>query len=191
MYPISVTVGEHDLLDPSESPSQTLGVAYALFHADFGKEAQFDNDVAVLVLSAALDPRLNLMPACLPSPDYSVSGSVVTVVGWGATHEGGFSSNVLREAHIPVLQESTCQTSYPGSFLPEKMICAGYLVGRTDTCQGDSGGPVTHQESPTEPWTVVGVVSFGRGCARPGYPGVYTRITTFLPWLSKVMHLYP
>ena len=42
--------------------------------------------------------------------------------------------------------------------------------------QGDSGGPMAIV-SPDEIYTLAGVVSFGKGCALAGYPGVYARVS--------------
>ena len=68
------------------------------------------------------------------------------------------------------------------------MVCAGYPSGGSDTCQGDSGGPLVVQKSPTDDSAIVyGVVSWGIGCARPGYPGVYTRVTKYVDWILNHM----
>lgn len=68
--------------------------------------------------------------------------------------------------------------------LTESFLCAGWEEGGKDACQGDSGGPLM-TEGPNERTMIVGVVSHGIGCGSPGYPGVYTRTTTYLDWIEK------
>lgn len=52
--------------------------------------------------------------------------------------------------------------------------------------QGDSGGPLLLYV-PSRQWVQVGIVSFGNKCAEPGYPGVYTRLTRYMPWIHTNM----
>ena len=78
---------------------------------------------------------------------------------------------------MPFVSDSTCQQSYPG-LIASDMICAGYPQGGVDTCQGDSGGPMFRRNS-TNQWIEVGIVSWGNGCARPNFPGVYSQVSTF------------
>jgi secreted trypsin-like serine protease len=103
-----------------------------------------------------------------------------TIMGWGATREGGSSSRYLLKAQVPFVSDSVCGTNYRNagySFTESHMLCAGPLSGGTDTCQGDSGGPMV--KSTGSGWVQVGIVSWGHGCARRNYPGVYTEVSTF------------
>ena len=84
--------------------------------------------------------------------------------------------------------ENCAKTEYGSFKITSNMVCAGYPSGGSDTCQGDSGGPLVVQKSPTDDSAIVyGVVSWGIGCARPGYPGVYTRVTKYVDWILNHM----
>jgi secreted trypsin-like serine protease len=100
-----------------------------------------------------------------------------TVAGWGSTSEGGAQQRYLRKATVPFVSDASCQQSYP-ELIASQEICAGYAAGGVDTCQGDSGGPMFRTDSSGQ-WVEVGIVSWGNGCAEPGYPGVYTEVSTF------------
>ncbi|XP_015418860.1 PREDICTED: neurotrypsin [Myotis davidii] len=71
-----------------------------------------------------------------------------------------------------------------------RMLCAGSLHGhsRVDSCQGDSGGPLVC-ERPGAGWAVYGVTSWGYGCGAKGSPGVYTKVSAFVPWIKSVTKL--
>lgn len=102
-----------------------------------------------------------------------------TVAGWGAATEGGGQQRYLLKANVPYVSDADCQDAYGGSLVPGEELCAGYLAtGGVDTCQGDSGGPMFRKDG-AGAWLQVGIVSWGEGCARAGYPGVYTEVSTF------------
>jgi secreted trypsin-like serine protease len=133
-------------------------------------------DVAYLVLSSpSTQGQIKLAGAdegALWDP-----GSPVEISGWGSTSEGGSRQNTLRAATVDVIADTTCGNVlvYGADFDPATMVCAGYMSGGVDTCQGDSGGPL---QAPLESggYRLVGITSWGDGCARPGLPGVYTRV---------------
>ena len=100
-----------------------------------------------------------------------------TVAGWGAAREGGAQQRYLLKATVPYVPDSTCDNSYP-ELNPPMEICAGYTSGGTDACQGDSGGPMFRRDA-NNAWIQVGIVSWGYGCARANYPGVYAQVSYF------------
>lgn len=109
-------------------------------------------------------------------------GDLLTVTGWGTTSSGSASST-MQEAQVPRVSDPACSTAYGGDFDAGSMFCAAYAAGGVDTCQGDSGGPITaptvaspSKRNPAH-WRLVGVTSWGTGCALADYPGVYARIT--------------
>jgi secreted trypsin-like serine protease len=125
----------------------------------------------------------NVKAAVLPEPALKpVAGTNLIVSGWGKLIDG-FSSptSILQVVTVPVVTQTTCNSVY-GS-ITDSMICAGEAY--KDSCQGDSGGPLVLKQGVTN--VIVGVVSFGIGCGKPGYPGVYARVTTFLDWIRENM----
>ncbi|SDT56378.1 LPXTG-motif cell wall anchor domain-containing protein [Jiangella sp. DSM 45060] len=103
-----------------------------------------------------------------------------TVAGWGADAEGGEQQQFLLEAEVPFVSDDECLASYPDDegwgFAPGIELCAGFAEGGIDSCQGDSGGPLFREDENGE-HVQVGIVSWGNGCARPNYPGVYTQVS--------------
>lgn len=92
----------------------------------------------------------------------------------------------LRQVEVPLVSSEDCRSAYKFDWLDRHQICAGFPVGGKDSCQGDSGGPlVVRDDKGTGGWIQVGVVSEGRGCALPGFPGIYTRVSEFADWLKQ------
>jgi trypsin len=112
--------------------------------------------------------------------------ATVRVTGWGAISEGGPASDKLLYVDVPVVSNTECNKpeSYDGR-VSDQMFCAGAREGGLDSCQGDSGGPVMSIVSGTK--ELVGIVSWGFGCARELKYGVYTRVTTVSQWVSDTM----
>ncbi|XP_037917458.1 trypsin beta-like [Hermetia illucens] len=100
------------------------------------------------------------------------------VSGWGTTSEGGQLSEVLRTTSFPIVSRARCKRIYKKA-LTRSMFCAGRMVGGRDTCQGDSGGPLTVDGK------LAGVTSYGNGCGKRGYPGIYTRIIATRKWIIR------
>ncbi|KAK2540967.1 hypothetical protein Q9233_001020 [Columba guinea] len=98
----------------------------------------------------------------------------------------GPTSNVLQEAEVPLISNEKCQQLMPEYNITENMICAGHDAGGVDSCQGDSGGPLTFEDG--NKWVLIGVTSFGYGCALPKRPGVYVRVTMFVDWIGKIIY---
>jgi secreted trypsin-like serine protease len=88
------------------------------------------------------------------------------------------------KVEVPYVDEKTCEDDYTGYTISEKMICAGEK-GK-DSCQGDSGGPLVAYDENNSP-VLVGVVSWGIGCAYEGYPGVYARVSAFVDWINQTI----
>lgn len=129
-------------------------------------------DVSVLTLDR------NLTYGTLPIATSSdtglyAAGTSGTILGWGTTSSGGSASRYLLKATVPVVSSTSCANSYGTDYKSAHMVCAGYTQGGTDTCQGDSGGPLVAGGK------LIGITSWGEGCAAAGYPGVYARVSAY------------
>lgn len=124
------------------------------------------------------------------SPDAPAAGTLARVIGWGTTTDGGVISQQLQEVDVPIVSDSDCAGSYGSGYIAATMLCAGYPAGGKDACQGDSGGPLMVPTSDvSKPWTLVGIVSWGAGCAQANAFGVYTRVanTSIQRWLTDTL----
>jgi len=152
-------------------------VSQVVMHPQYSS-SDISNDACVLVLEKSIDDS-NASPAMLPSAGMSFNkGDPFVVSGWGTTSEGGSISSTLKAVTVPYVPDSECDDAYTGSVVGDVMICAGE-AGK-DSCQGDSGGPMTSDGYH------VGIVSWGYGCARAGYPGVYSQTDAFLGFINGV-----
>lgn len=134
------------------------------------------NDVALLRIKPLGLPRINLG---INEPQKNV-----TVVGWGRLSEGGTLSRVLQEVFVNIVPNKVCNVAYGN--IDDTKLCAGEK-GK-DACSGDSGGPLFVSDQQTVPvYTQYGIVSYGRGCAREEFPGVYTRISSYVNWINETM----
>jgi trypsin len=110
------------------------------------------------------------------------SGAPTIVSGYGSISESGGSSNTLRSAVTPIISDPACAAPsvYGSDVISSSMVCAGFLAGGVDSCFGDSGGPL---QAPAAGgiFRLVGLVSWGDGCAEPNKPGVYARVGAGAP----------
>ncbi len=154
-------------------------VAYEV-HPDYDEDNS-DNDVALCYLAnpVEIDDDQVVLELNLDN-DVPVVGEILRAIGMGRLVSGGPVPDVLQYADVPYVDNDTCNGPYMGR-ITDNMLCAGYPAGGVDSCQGDSGGPlvmVTPNDKGRDIHTYVGTVSWGYGCALPGYPGVYARTSS-------------
>ncbi|XP_026105345.1 transmembrane protease serine 4-like [Carassius auratus] len=163
--------------------SRGVSVEKIVVHSYYSRLSN-DYDIAMLKLTRPVTVGESILPVCLPPHQLSVKEMLV-VTGWGLLKEKGELPSVLQKASVPLIDRSECsKPSVYGSAITPRMLCAGFLEGNIDACQGDSGGPLVY---PASRWKLMGIVSWGVGCARNGKPGVYTDVSQFLSWIYTVM----
>ena len=182
MGTLTVVAAEHDLTEES-GDEQVVAVSEIIVNPDFDGH-DYVNDIAILRLASPLDIDEYLVNSiCIPSQGEDFTDMTAMITGWGNTAEGGEGSNVLMEAQVNTLTDSVCRNlGYNPDFIYDQHICAGYQEGGVDSCRGDSGGPLAVMKDDGR-WYLAGITSWGTGCARPQYPGVYTEMSWFVDWV--------
>lgn len=110
----------------------------------------------------------------------------LVVAGWGRTESYNFSPTKLK-LQIPPVSDYQCIAKFQTIkvALADTQICAGGESGR-DSCSGDSGGPLMATfANDSGQWYVKGIVSFGNRCGLNGWPGVYTKVSSYLKWIKQ------
>ncbi|XP_042096597.2 serine protease 33 [Ovis aries] len=184
-------------LRPSSPPALLAPVRRVLLPPDYSEDGAH-GDLALLLLRRPTPLSTRVQPVCLPEPGAPPPpGTPCWVTGWGSLRPGVPLPKwrPLQGVRVPLLDARTCDHLYHlGTNVPQVehivlpgSLCAGYVGGQKDACQGDSGGPLVCMKSGR--WVLVGVVSWGKGCALPNRPGVYTNVATYSPWIQAHLNI--
>jgi len=170
---LQIVAGEHDLFT-AEGNEQAVALKQIVLHEDYSPYGTI-NDISLLKLDGFLSFNDYVQPIALPDAGERFTGTAI-VSGWGTLSSGGSSPDKLQWVEVPIVSDVVCRAAYGSSSILDSMMCAG--EEGHDSCQGDSGGPLNCGGK------LCGVVSWGRGCAAAGYPGVYTEVSYFLDWIA-------
>ncbi|XP_065499649.1 coagulation factor IX [Caloenas nicobarica] len=182
---ITAVAGEYNT-NEDDNTEQRRKVVKILPHPTYNATInKHHNDIALLELDQPLSFNSYVTPICLGSRDFTnalLKHGMGTVSGWGSTLFRGRPATVLQVLKVPFVDRPTCLKSTSTTIL-QKMFCAGYSAGGSDTCSGDSGGPYTTEIEGT--WFLTGITSWGEECAKPGKYGIYTRVSTYVKWIKE------
>ena len=184
---LKVVVGDTTLAVGTETTSFVVNVKAIKQHPNYGQNG-IDNDISVLELETpvSLTDYPNIKPICLPASGATYDGATATVSGWGTVSSGGNSNSHLHEVDVTVFANGDCGAM--NQYMTNDMLCAGLKEGGKDACQGDSGGPLfTPDSANNNSQTLVGVVSWGIGCAGVDALGIYAEVSLFKDWLNQQM----
>ncbi|CAF0982602.1 unnamed protein product [Adineta steineri] len=177
-------------LTPSSSNKfyQIRSISQITIHPSYATTDTYENDIALIRLSTPLDMTNGyIKPICLPTGTNSEPPDNIDMIaaGWGVTSTSqDISSQNLQQVTIKSIKSTSkdCLKIIDNS---QVQFCARILTtGGKDTCQGDSGGPLVAFINGL--WQLDGITSYGYGCALPGYPGVYTRVSFYIPWIKSI-----
>jgi hypothetical protein len=180
-----VVMGKHQL---SAADGERFTITQVILHPEYDGNIG-SADLALLQLSRP--STRTVLPL-----DLAVDGNVearavqATVIGWGQYEQG--YADTLRQVTLPFFSHERCKANYRGlsglDLVSDGMVCAGYENGGKNACFGDSGGPLMIATSAAPGWKQVGIVSWGSFfCGAAEYPNVYTRISTYQPWISDCL----
>jgi secreted trypsin-like serine protease len=172
---IQVVAGRED---KNSSAGQSVNVTAQWVHPSY-QSVDGGNDVAVLTLGSPVEGQTPLPLATSQDAALYNPTTNSTALGWGATSSGGSASDVLLKVDVPITTDEQCTSAYSNRYVKDAMVCAGLEEGGKDSCQGDSGGPLVAGGK------LIGVVSWGDGCASPGKYGVYARVMSYYDLLKE------
>lgn len=188
---IKVLIGCIDIRNCSHA--NLRGVSHIIRHPLFNAST-YTADIAVLHLTN--DAHMYGLDIAQDTIRDVGDNDYVTAFGWGNTEETSIwrpmiPFTILRSVDMNVVSNEVCNDAFEDTvgIRPVKpdSLCAGQEEGGKDACQGDSGGPLVSYDTDTHAPHLVGVVSWGIGCARPHYYGVYTRVAYYKDWLMTVL----
>lgn len=190
LFRSKISGGSIDLRDPKRIQ---LKIAKSFIHPTYGA-SQSSHDFALLKLSTEINfnETKKLSAIAIADSNLETSGALpeglfATVLGWGFTTENAGQPTILREVQVPLVsRERANDIEAYDRGIDESMIAAGFDEGKKDSCQGDSGGPLIIKNSDGGQ-ILIGVVSFGEGCARPKKYGIYSNVAFAREWIESVM----
>ncbi|XP_065582909.1 venom protease-like isoform X2 [Artemia franciscana] len=183
----TVRLGEHDQDDKTDPNQIDMPVKEVVTHQDYiTTRTGIKNDIALVVLETPVALTSRIAPICLPYGDlreYDFANSEATASGWGKLTSGGEFASILQEVNLKIVPQNDCSKVWRS--IKDQHICA--RAPGKDSCDGDSGGPLTVFDSKTGLNYLIGLVSFGlrNRCADKKFPGVYTRITSYMDWIEE------
>ncbi|XP_041980785.1 serine protease snake-like [Aricia agestis] len=196
--PEIVRIGVKDLGDKAKFYPKDVKISRIIRHPSYKPPKQYF-DIALLEVENRIGFDANVQPACLWNLGTGTIRNKVVASGWGATEAAGKTTTTqLQVGDLDLVADNTCnellrpRCSHRWCGLQDHQVCAGKLDGGVDACKGDSGGPLQFKiELPASVkgrmYYLVGVTSFGFGCARANSPGVYTRVSSFTDWIEGIV----
>ncbi|XP_066590992.1 trypsin-1-like [Prorops nasuta] len=160
----------------------THNVDKIIIHSKYNPDNSFVNDIALLKVDRPFEKVPTIKNVLLPSKDDSISvGDKVVVSGWGKLQENGEGSQILQRLDVEIADQTFCNKTYIDLGVPvlKTHICAYDPKDNKGACQGDSGGPLSLNGK------IIGIASWQAGCARPEFPTVFTRVSSYLDWIKE------
>ncbi|XP_066038729.1 acrosin-like [Chamaea fasciata] len=179
-----VVIGATDLSQPG--PEAELRRIHTFHVHKYYDPATAGNNIALVELERPVECSDYIQLGCVPDASLAVAElKTCYTAGWrGAPDSAPGPRLVLQEAKVRLMDVQLCNSSrwYGGAVHPQE-LCAGYPRGGIDTCQGDIGGPLVCKDNVGDYFWLVGLASWGKGCAGASRPGIFTSTQDFHSWI--------
>ncbi|XP_017769482.1 PREDICTED: trypsin-7-like [Nicrophorus vespilloides] len=162
-----------------EHGGQLIPISRIHQHPDYNI-INLDNDISILLLKVPIKLNFRAQPIALPNWSETIKvGTTAFASGWGVIKGTDMFPINLQAITISIIGHDTCQLLYENEDITRNMMCAISWIGKMDTCRGDSGGPLVSNGK------LIGITSWGYGCARDNFPGVYTNVQNYRDFIWK------
>ncbi|XP_056338308.1 acrosin-like [Oenanthe melanoleuca] len=187
--PWTVLIGATDLSQPGPEAKQ-LRVRRILMHQDYKADSEWNN-IAVLELDQPVECSDYIQLACVPDGSLAVPElKTCYMAGWKAAPDSGA---VLQEAKVRLMDAQLCNSSrwYGGGPCTPRTCARGTRGAASTPARGTSGGPLVCKDNDGDYFWLVGLASWGEGCAGDKRPGLFTSTQHFHGWIQVQMGLVP
>lgn len=204
-----VLAGEHAVLGRSDlatTAGQVIEIVEVIPHPSYDRQT-LDYDIALAKLASAVSIEpIKLIAKCEPPAAEGAHASTsnvceealkragsLSIAGWGRLGKSNFAlPDKLQKANVKVAAHARCVSNYAAAnrVVTDRMFCAHGTndAGQiTDACKGDSGGPIVAHNFNRTRATLVGIISKGKDCAQPEYPGIYADMSKLRDWVELCM----
>ncbi|CAF1114080.1 unnamed protein product [Adineta steineri] len=186
---LTIVAGTNYLTDSSNTAVQRRSIINMFTHPNY-KNGTFVNDIAILQFAPLnISSDFNIGFICLPQINHDPfqTNTSLIAIGWGVTSTAANAnaSDFLEQVTVQVFSSTSSDCQRSNITNTTVQFCAGVSEGGKDTCRGDSGGPL--MAFVDNAWVLAGITSFGQGCAQAGYLGVYTRVSSFIPFINSII----
>nr|XP_020728783.1 cathepsin G-like isoform X3 [Odocoileus virginianus texanus]XP_020728784.1 cathepsin G-like isoform X3 [Odocoileus virginianus texanus] len=177
---MNVILGAHNIRT-LEGTQQRIPVVRPIPHPGYSPLQSHSNDIMLLQLANRVQRNRFVRPVPLPQTQNRLRpGTRCTVAGWGLTGPNT-RTDTLQCVQLRVQRDGVCRRRFV-SYNGRTQICVGDPRQRKSAFVGDSGGPLVCNN------VAQGIVSYGDRMGTP--PAVFTRISSFLPWIRRTMRRF-
>lgn len=157
-----------------------------IMHPGYNKNNDWENDIALIRIEQSVPVGRYVGNIKLPSSSTSFpTGTICAIHGWGCTASGQWLSNTAMSVNLPVFSSKYCGRLF-GMKSMDSRVCAGFIYQGKGICKGDSGGPLTCKNIAGD-WVQAGIASFASRSSPGNYPGVFTQVSSFIPWINNII----